>query len=71
MMGTWEPTAQDVAAGRTPGFGTTTNIINGGLECGIEGDYRVEDRVLYYERYTQYLGVEAGDNLRCSDQRSF
>ena len=28
------PTAADIAAGFGPNFGVTTNIINGGLECG-------------------------------------
>ena len=31
MTGTWQPSAADSAANRQPGFGTTTNIINGGV----------------------------------------
>jgi len=31
--GTWVPNAADKAAGITTGFGATTNIINGGIEC--------------------------------------
>ena len=61
-----------MAAGRTPGFGVTTNIINGGLECGIPDDYRVEDRALYYVRYAGIFDVNIdGDNLRCDQQRAF
>ncbi|CAL5377981.1 unnamed protein product [Camellia sinensis] len=30
----WTPTAADRSAGRVPGFGVITNIINGGIECG-------------------------------------
>nr|Q06016.1 RecName: Full=Endochitinase 4; Short=CHIT 4 [Arachis hypogaea] len=29
----WRPTATDSAAGRAPGYGVITNIINGGLDC--------------------------------------
>ena len=31
MTGTWQPSSADSAANRQPGFGTTTNIINGGV----------------------------------------
>lgn len=34
IAGFMEPTAADDAAGITASFGTTTNIINGGHECG-------------------------------------
>lgn len=34
VVGHWTPNdVQDKAAGVTSGFGSTTNIINGGLEC--------------------------------------
>ncbi|UPR01458.1 chitinase [Chloropicon primus] len=72
MTGSWTPTQADIAAGRTASnFGTTTNIINGGLECGIPNDYRVEDRVLYFERYAEIFEVDPGTGLRCEDQGSF
>jgi len=32
--GTWQPNARDLANGLVPGFGVTTQIINGGVECG-------------------------------------
>lgn len=35
MDGSWVPSNADVLNGRKPGFGTTINIINGGLECGV------------------------------------
>ncbi|RXI09755.1 hypothetical protein DVH24_030254 [Malus domestica] len=41
MVGLYVPTEADVAANRTVGFGLVTNIINGGLECGIPNDARV------------------------------
>ncbi|KAI4963618.1 hypothetical protein ZWY2020_011279 [Hordeum vulgare] len=51
------------------GFGLTTNIINGGLECNRTGDPRVEDRIGYYRRYCEILKVDdLGDNLDCAQQ---
>ncbi|MQL84243.1 hypothetical protein Taro_016742 [Colocasia esculenta] len=71
MVGRYRPTAADVAANRTAGFGLVTNIINGGLECGIAGDSRVNDRIGYYGRYTQIFGVGVGPNVDCANQRPF
>lgn len=65
MTGQWSPSAADAAAGRKPGLGMTINIINGGLECGFPTNAKVEDRVGFYMRYTQMLGVDPGPNLYC------
>jgi chitinase len=67
----WTPTADDTAAGRVPGYGVITNIINGGLECGIGQDSRVADRIGYYTRYCGLLGTDPGSNLDCYSQRNF
>jgi chitinase len=48
-----------------------TNIINGGLECGKGQDSRVADRIGFYKRYCDLLGVSYGDNLDCYSQRPF
>lgn len=72
MTGRWQPSAADVAAGRTPGFGLVTNIINGGLECGKGTPSDKEaGRVSYYQRYCQLLGVTPGSSTSCAGQRSF
>jgi chitinase len=71
MVGAWEPSAADVAAGRSPGFGMTVNIINGGLECGIPTDDRVLDRVRFYRRFAELLGVTEGDNLECASMQHY
>ncbi len=71
ILGRWEPTEADRQAGRVPGFGVTTNVINGGLECNIPNDYRVEDRVQYFKRYTKILKVSTGENLYCDTQKPF
>ncbi|KAE8655005.1 hypothetical protein F3Y22_tig00117034pilonHSYRG00450 [Hibiscus syriacus] len=47
------------------------NIINGGLECGRGPDSRVEDRIGFYKRYCDMLGVGYGNNLDCNNQRPF
>jgi len=65
MTGGWTPNSDDASNGRAPGFGMTINIINGGLECSIPTDGRVHDRVGFYERFTQMLGVSMGDNIYC------
>jgi chitinase len=67
----WTPTAADTAAGRVPGYGVITNIINGGVECGKGQDSRVADRIGYYTRYCGLLGTDTGGNLDCYSQRNF
>ena len=71
---TWTPTADDEKYGRVVGFGTVTNIINGGVECGPYTDINKKffpgcqeqddcykktlDRVNYYHRAADILNVE-------------
>jgi Chitinase class I len=43
----------------------TINIINGGLECSISTPPQVNDRVGFYQRFCQMLGVSTGDNMYC------
>ncbi|KQK16673.1 basic endochitinase C [Brachypodium distachyon] len=69
--GQWKPSAADRTAGRVPGFGVITNIVNGGVECGHGQDIRVADRIGFYKRYCDILGVSYGDSLDCYNQRPF
>ncbi|KAI0488483.1 hypothetical protein KFK09_028316 [Dendrobium nobile] len=71
MVGRFKPSKADLAANRTAGFGLVTNIINGGLECGIPNDPRVNDRIGYYKRYAQLFNVDVGPNLDCSNQMHY
>ena len=71
MTGKWAPSMQDQMLGRAPGFGMTINIINGGLECNQPTNAKVEDRVGFYLRYTQMLGVDPGPNLYCDTMKSY
>lgn len=71
ITGAWTPSAADQAAGRAPGFGVITNIINGGVECGHGSDSRAADRIGFYKRYCDILNVSYGDNLDCDGQAHF
>lgn len=65
MTGRWVPSEGDRGAGRIPGFGMTINIINGGLECSIPTNEKVRDRIGFYQRFTEMLGVDMGENVYC------
>ncbi len=72
MTGKWKPTEKDIESGRVSGFGTTVNIINGGIECGLgkalpKTQYRYE----YYQYFCKYFGVNPGENITCSSQKPF
>ncbi|CAK9320803.1 unnamed protein product [Citrullus colocynthis] len=67
--GRWQPSSTDTAAGRVPGYGVITNIINGGLQCRRGPDGRVADRIGFYKRYCNMLGIGYGNNLDCYNQR--
>jgi len=71
MAGKWTPTSQDTANGRLPGFGMTISIINGGIECNHATPPQVDDRVGFYQRYAQILGVDPGTNLYCDQMKPF
>ncbi|PPS10795.1 hypothetical protein GOBAR_AA09847 [Gossypium barbadense] len=58
ITGQWKPSAEDTAAGRVPGYGVITNIINGGIECGKGSNPQVEDRIGFYKRYCDILKSE-------------
>ncbi|CAI9761667.1 unnamed protein product [Fraxinus pennsylvanica] len=71
ISGRWRPLPADSTAGRVPGYGVVTNIINGGIECGKGSNPKVEDRIGFYKRYCDLLGVGYGPNLDCYNQRPF
>ncbi|KAL4362048.1 hypothetical protein GQ457_04G029790 [Hibiscus cannabinus] len=71
MVGKYIPTAAELAANQTAGYGLVTNIINGGLECGIPNDARVNDRIGFFQRYAGLFNVDTGPNLDCANQKTF
>jgi chitinase len=68
IAGLWEPTASDTAMGRVRGYGMTSNIINGGLECNMPTNAKIIDRVEYYKRYAAVLNVEVEQHTLYCDQ---
>ncbi|KAL6875783.1 hypothetical protein ACP4OV_013296 [Aristida adscensionis] len=71
VTGRWSPSPADQAAGRAPGYGVITNIINGGLECGHGPDPQSADRIGFYKRYCDEFRIGYGSNLDCDAQRPF
>jgi hypothetical protein len=66
MIGKWQPNAADRSAGRTPGFGMVTLIVNGAIECN-KGDNvpDMQDRIAFYQHFLSKLGV-SDPNCACS-----
>ncbi|XP_030955253.1 endochitinase-like isoform X2 [Quercus lobata] len=76
IIGQWTPSPADTSAGRAPGYGVITNIINGGQECGKssndkEAYEKVANRIGFYKRYCGILGLDYGNNLDCYNQKPF
>lgn len=73
--GTWQPNAKDLSLGIKPGFGATTNVINGGIECGQGGAEKPQsaNRIAYYRQHAAALGVPipADEELGCANQKRF
>ncbi len=74
LDGTWQPNERDISNNLTTGFGVTTQIINGGVECGgsVEVAQSV-NRIDYYKNFANYLGVDVPDEevLGCKGMKSF
>ncbi len=47
------------------GFGETIRTINGSVECNGGNPAEVQDRINYYQSFTQILGTTTGGNLGC------
>merc|ERR1719189_1762981 len=71
LDGSWTPNAHDLASNLVPGFGVTTMIINGGIECG-GWNANSQNRARYYTDFAGRLGVDiAGEKLLCNDMAQF
>ncbi len=74
LDGSWVPNSADQSRGISPGFGATTNIINGGIECGHGYEKpQSQNRISYYRDHAAALGVPvpATEQLGCANQQSF
>jgi chitodextrinase len=72
--GTWQPNEADRSAGLVPGFGVTTQIINGGVECGGTAEHaQSANRITYYRAFAATLGVPvpADEVLGCKGMKQF
>ncbi|MET4695147.1 chitinase [Endozoicomonas lisbonensis] len=74
MDGRWEPNSVDLAGNRTPGFGVTTMIINGGVECGGPTEnIQSKNRIEYYKKFAEYLEfkIPEDERLGCANMKQF
>ncbi|KAL6346130.1 hypothetical protein AAG906_025410 [Vitis piasezkii] len=55
ITGQWTPSSADTAAGRVPGMWEGSNAL-------------VEDRIGFYKRYCDIMGIGYGNNLDCYNQ---
>ncbi|HHQ4886710.1 TPA: glycoside hydrolase family 19 protein [Aeromonas veronii] len=72
--GTWQPNDHDRQSGLIPGFGVTTQIINGRVECGGSAEHaQSQNRINYYREFANYLGVpvSADEVLGCKGMNYF
>lgn len=72
--GTWQPNEHDRASGLVPGFGVTTQIINGGVECGGSSEHvQSQNRIDYYREFANYLDVPIAPDevLGCQGMKQF
>lgn len=71
VTGFWEPNSVDAGQGITSGFGTTINIINGGLECG-KGytTQQAQGRQTAYANFASYYGFQVV-NPGCENMQGF
>jgi chitodextrinase len=72
--GTWQPNARDLANGLVPGFGVTTQIINGGVECGGSTEHlQSQNRITYYRAAAAHFNVPVPGNevLGCKGMKQF
>jgi len=73
IEGDWTPSHTDSALrGLKLGFGLTTNIINGGIECGKGAEtQQSRNRAEYYREFARYLKVEVKGELGCGRMKQF
>ncbi|WP_408057232.1 chitinase [Veronia nyctiphanis] len=60
--GTWSPSLREKEAGIGYGFGTTINIINGGIECGEQNKTKGQpvNRIRYWEGLAEHYQIAIG-----------
>jgi len=72
--GSWKPNTNDKSKNLLPGFGVTTMIINGALECGPSPSNQnaSKNRQKWYREYAKHFGFSiANEKIDCRDMKSF
>ncbi|KPV95145.1 Chitinase class I [Pseudoalteromonas sp. P1-9] len=72
---TWTPSERETSAGIGYGFGTTINIINGGIECGAQnkGKGQPVNRIRYWEGLSAHyqIPIEMDEENTCWQQTPY
>ncbi len=72
---TWKPSQREIDAGIGYGFGTTINIINGGIECGEHNKNKGQpvNRIRYWEGLAAHyqIPIEADEKNTCWQQTPY
>jgi len=72
---TWQPSATELEAGIGYGFGTTINIINGGIECGAQNRDKGQpvNRISYWVGLSDHYQIikQADEENTCWQQTPF
>lgn len=72
---TWEPSQRELDAGIGYGFGTTINIINGGIECGEQNKEKGQpvNRIRYWEGLAAHfqIPIESDETNTCWQQTPY
>ncbi|MBD1558398.1 carbohydrate-binding protein [Vibrio sp. S9_S30] len=72
---TWKPSQREIDAGIGYGFGTTINVINGGIECGEHNKNKGQpvNRISYWEGLAAHyqIPIEADEKSTCYQQTPF
>ena len=72
---TWVPSQKELSAGIGYGFGTTINVINGGIECGEQNRTKGQpvNRIRYWEGLSNYyyIPIETDEENTCWQQTPF
>ena len=72
---TWVPSQRETEAGIGYGFGTTINVINGGIECGAQNRDKGQpvNRIRYWEGLAAHyqIPIEADEKNTCYQQTPY
>ncbi|MCG3729324.1 chitinase [Vibrio cincinnatiensis] len=72
---TWVPSQRELDAGIGYGFGTTINVINGGIECGEQNKDKGQpvNRIRYWEGLAEHyqIPIEADEQNTCWQQMPY